>query len=177
MGNKTTQNAAAVFTAANLSTSQGVYCNLAIKAFITANGIGNINVQLLPAAIQPNVLMHGGNLWQAMQPKNGHVGHLGQMLWVMVNGGLPAKYWQPSAQGYIAPKPKYITSFGWLKTTVPTQVPAAVPLAMVQAISKNSGSSVTSALGQNPILKCLAGGTSPSGLGWGKPLCQLVVSS
>ena len=77
MVNKTTQNAAAVFTAANLSTSQGVYCNLAIKAFITANGIGNINVQLTPAAVQANALMGGANFWRAMQPANGK-------LWLMV---------------------------------------------------------------------------------------------
>ena len=178
MVNKTTQKAAAVFTAANLSTSQGVYCNLAIKAFITANGIGNINVQLLPAAVQANALMGGANFWRAMQPANGKpIGHFGQMLWVMVNGGLPAKYWQPSAQGYIAPKPKFITNFGWLNTTVPTKVPAAVPLAMVNAIAANSGSSVTSSLNQNPILKAMAGGSSPSSIGWGNPLCQLVVNS
>ena len=176
MGNTNTQ-AAAAFTAANLG-SQGVYCSLAIKAFITANGIGNINVQLLPAAVQANALMGGANFWRAMQPANGKaIGPFGQMLWVMVNGGLPAKYWQPSAQGYIAPKPKFITSFGWLKTNVPTQVPAAVPLAMVNAIAANSGSSVTSSLNQNPILKAMAGGSSPSSVGWGNPLCKLVVSS
>lgn len=178
MGNTTTQ-AAAAFTAANLG-SQGVYCNLAIKAFITANGIGNINVQLLPAAIQPNALMGGGNFMRQMLPANGKaIGHLGQMLWVMVNGGLPAKYWQPSAQGY-APVSKGknpITSFGWLKTTVPTKVPPAVPLAMVHAIAANSGSGVLCGLRQNPVLLGMAGGSSPSSVGWGNPLCKLVVAS
>ncbi len=99
------------------------------------------------------------------------------MLWVMVNGGLPAKYWQPTAQGFAPVKKGSITSFGWLKTTVPTKVPAAVPLAMVNAIAANSCSSVQSALGQNPILKAMAGGTSPSSAGWGNPLCKLVVAS
>jgi len=176
MGNTNTQ-AAAAFTAANLG-SQGVFCSLAIKAFITANGIGNINVQLTPAAVQANALMGGANFWRAMQPANGKaVGHFGQMLWVMVNGSLPAKYWQPTAQGYIAPKPKFITSMAWLNTKVPTKVPAAVPLAMVQAIAANSGSSVTSSLNQNPVLKAMAGGSSPSSVGWGNPLAQLVVAS
>jgi len=176
MVNTNTQ-AAAAFTAANLG-SNGAFCPIAIKAFITANGMGNINVQLLPAAISPNVLMHGGHLWRAMAPANGKaIGHLGQMLWVMVNGGLPAKYWQPTAQGFTPVKKGSITSFGWLNTKVPTKVPAAVPLAMVNAIAANSCSSVQSALGQNPILKAMAGGTSPSSAGWGNPLCQLVVAS
>lgn len=178
MGNTTTQ-AAAAFTAANLG-SNGAFCPIAINAFITANGIGNINVQLLPAAVQANALMGGGNFMRQMLPANGKaIGHLGQMLWVMVNGGLPAKYWQPTAQGF-APVSKGknpITSMAWLKTTVPTQIPAPVPLAMVNAIAANSGSSVTSALGQNPILKAMAGGTSPSSIGWGNPLCKLVVAS
>ena len=121
--------------------------------------------------------MHGANLWRAMAPAKGPVGHLGQMLWVMVNGNLPAKYWQPSAQGYTPVTKGTITSFSWLKTTLPTKVPAPVPLAMVNAIAANSGSSVKSALGQNPILKALGGGNSPSSAGWGKPLCQLVVNS
>ena len=171
--------AAAAFTAANLG-SNGAFCNLALKAFITANGIGNINVQLLPAAVQANALMGGGNFMRQMLPAGGKpVGHFGQMLWVMVNGSLPAKYWQPTAQGYkpVSKGKNPITNFGWLNTTVPTKVPAPVPLAMVQAIAANSGSSVTSRLRQNPVLLALAGGSSPSSVGWGNPLCKLVVNS
>ena len=169
--------AAAVFTAANLG-SNGAYCSLALKAFIAANGIGTINVQLLPAAVQANALMGGANFWRAMRPANGKaVGHFGQMLWVMVNGSLPAKYWQPTAQGYTPVKKGTISSMAWLNTKVPTAVPAAVPLAMVQAIAANSGSSVTSSLRQNPVLLALAGGSSPSSVGWGYPLCKLVVNS
>lgn len=176
MVNTTTQ-AAAAFTAANLG-SNGAFCPIAIKAFITANGIGNINVQLLPAAVQANALMGGGNFMRQMLPANGKaIGHLGQMLWVMVNGGLPAKYWQPTAQGFTPVKKGSITSFGWLKTTVPAAVPAAVPLAMVHAIAANSGSGVRCNLRQNPILLALAGGSSPSSAGWGNPLAQLVVAS
>ena len=161
--------AAAVFTAANLG-SNGAYCSLALKAFIAANGIGTINVQLLPAAVQANALMGGANFWPAMR-------HFGKMLWVMVNGSLPAKYWQPTAQGYTPVKKGTISSMAWLNTKVPTAVPAAVPLAMVQAIAANSGSSVTSSLRQNPVLLALAGGSSPSSIGWGNPLCKLVVNS
>lgn len=167
---------AAVFTAAQLG-SAGAYCNQAIKAFVTANGMANINVQLLPIAIKAGAFMHGANFLRRMQPANGNIGHFGQMLWVMVNGGLPAQYWQATHKNYVVPTKGFITNFGWLNTTVPTKVPAPVPLAMVNAIAANSGSTVTSALAQNPVLKAMAGGTSPSSRGWGVPLVQLVAAS
>ena len=70
-----------------------------------------------------------------------------------------------------------LLALAWLKTTVPTKVPAAVPLAMVNAIAANSGSSVTSSLNQNPVLKGNGWWYSPSSVGWGNPLAQLVVAS
>lgn len=169
---------AAVFTAAQLG-SAGAYSPTALNAFVTANGgMANINVQLLPVAVKAGAFMHGANFLRSMQPANGKpIGHFGQMLWVMVNGGLPAQYWQASHKNYITPRKGYITSFGWLNTTVPTKVPSPVPLAMVNAIAVNSGSSVASQLAQNPVLKAMAGGTSPSSRGWGSPLVQLVAAS
>ena len=168
---------AAVFTAAQLG-SAGAYSPTALNAFVTANGgMANINVQLLPIAIKAGAFMHGANFLRNMQPANGNVGHFGQMLWVMVNGGLTAQYWQATHKNYVVPTKGFITSLNWLNTTVPTKIPAPVPLAMVNAIAANSGSSIKSALVQNPVLKCLAGGTSPSSRGWGVPLVQLVATN
>ena len=151
----------------------------AINAFIAANGgLAKVGIQLLPTAISGNGTLFGGNgtrgLWAACQARNGKYGHCSQIMWAAISG-LPSKYWQPTANGYNASFAKK-GGIAWQPTaTVPTKVGQPVPLLAVQAISRNSGSSVTTnSPRQNAVMALLNGGFSANSPTWGTPQAKLV---
>ena len=170
---KTTKTAVATFSNANNLNAN------AINAFINANGgLAKVGIQLLPTAISGNGRLFGGNatrgLWAACQPRNGKYGHCSQIMWAAI-GGLPSNFWLPTANGY---KASYAKKGGiaWQPTaTVPTAVGQAVPLLAVHAISRNSGSSVTTnSPRQNAVMALLNGGFSANSPTWAVPQAQLV---
>ena len=148
-------------TVANINNKNPLTVVTQISAFIGANGMANVGVQILPSAISKangkSVLFGGsttkGSLWGAMQPQSNYLNfagtvkvcnangqpypngytHRGQILWACVNG-LPSKYLGANAM----PIPKQGVA---PITTIPT-TPQIIPLSQVQLISKVSGASI-----------------------------------
>ena len=84
MVNKTSQAAQAFNGANGVADATNV---AAMVAFINANGLGNVALQLTPNALANGVLFGGGALWRVMQPKkSGAVSARGLILWACVNG-------------------------------------------------------------------------------------------
>ena len=132
----------------------------AIAAFIQANGLGNVSLQLTPNALANGVLFGGGRLWLAMLPNaQGTIGKRGLILWACVNG-VPQHTVNGVKQYNIA----------GISTKLPTKL-VPQPMAAIHAAHLAYGSSVygnakTPAGGttnQNAICAILNGGFGLSG--------------
>jgi len=147
---KTTTQAAQAFNGANGATSN---INVAaMVAFINANGMGNVALQLTPNALANGTLFGGGAMWRAMQPnKAGKVSARGLILWACVNG-VP----QHTVNGV-----KCFNVAG-ISTKLPSKL-ASVPLAAIQAAHSHWAASVfanvnSAHTNQNAVAAILNGG-------------------
>jgi len=148
---KTTKQAAQAFNGAN-----GVNAPIsvaAMAAFIKVNGLGNVGLQLAPAALANGTLFGGGAMWRAMQPnKAGVVSARGLILWACVNG-VP----QHTVNGVKA------FNVGGIATTTPAALGKPVPLAAIQAAHQHWAASVfananSTHTNQNAVAAVLNGG-------------------
>ena len=150
MVNKTKQ-AAQAFNGAN--GAKAPINVAAMVAFIKANGLGNVALQLTPAALANGVLFGGGAMWRAMQPnKAGVISARGIILWACVNG-VPTH----TLQGVPAYNVKGVTC------KVPTAIGKPVPLAAIQAAHQHWAASVfananSTHTNQNAVAAVLNGG-------------------
>jgi len=170
---KTTKQAAQAFNGANGASAP---VNVAaMVAFIKANGIGNVGLQLTPAALANGVLFGGGAMWRAMQPnKAGVISARGVILWACVNG-VPTH----TLQGVQAYNPKGIIC------KVPTAIGKPVPLAAIQAAHQHWQASVyanansSGATNQNAVAALLNGGfnySAQTAATYGTAFASLVVT-
>ena len=147
---KTTTQAAQAFNGANGATSN---INVAaMVAFINANGMGNVNLQLTPNALANGVLFGGGALWRVMQPKKtGSISARGLILWACVNG-VPT-HTVNGVQGY---------NIAGISTKLPAKL-KPVPMAAIQAAHTHWQASVfananSAHTNQNAVAAILNGG-------------------
>ena len=171
MVNTTTQ-AAQAFNGAN-----GAAGNInvaAMHAFINANGMGNVALQVTTNALANGVLFGGGKLWAVMQPnKQGVISARGLMLWACVNG-VP----QHTVKGV-----KCFNVAG-ISTKLPAKL-AAVPMAAIQAAHQHWDASVfanaaSSHTNQNAVAAVLNGGfnlSSQTANTYGTAFGKLVLAS
>ena len=171
MGNTTTQAAQAFNGANGAANATNV---AAMVAFINANGLGNVALQLTPNALANGVLFGGGKLWAVMQPnKQGVISARGQILWACVNG-VP----QHTVKGV-----KCFNVAG-ISTKLPAKL-AAVPMAAIQAAHQNWAASVlananSAHTNQNAVAAILNGGfnlSSQTANTYGTAYGKLVLAS
>lgn len=159
MVNTTTQAAAQAFNGAN-GAKAPISVN-AMVAFIKANGLGNVALQLNPAALANGTLFGGGAMWRAMQPnaKTGKVSARGLILWACVNG-VPTTT-KNGVTVFNVPK---------ISTATPAQLGNPVPLAAIQAahqhwaasVFANANAAAGGATNQNALAAVLNGGFNHS---------------
>ena len=153
MVNKTTQ-AAQAFNGAN--GAKDAVSVAAMAAFIKANGLGNVALQLTPAALTNGTLFGGGAMWRTMQPnKAGNISARGLILWACVNG-VPTT----TANGVT------VYNVPAISTKLPATIGKPVPLAAIQAAHQHWAASVFAnvnaaagtATNQNAVAAVLNGG-------------------
>ena len=169
---KTTTQAAQAFNVANGAANATNVA--AMVAFINANGLGNVALQLTPNALANGTLFGGGALWRVMQPKKtGVVSARGLILWACVNG-VP-QHTVKGVQCY---------NVAGINTKLPTKL-APVPLAAIQAAHQHWAASVfananSAATNQNAVAAILNGGfnlSSQTANTYGTAFGKLVVTS
>lgn len=148
---KTTKQAAQAFNGAN--GAKNAVSVAAMAAFIKANGLGNVALQLTPAALANGTLFGGGAMWRTMQPnKAGNISARGLILWACVNG-VPTT----TANGVT------VYNVPAISTKLPTAIGKPVPLAAIQAAHQHWAASVfananSTHTNQNAVAAVLNGG-------------------